>query len=264
MFTNMPLYSLLLFLFILSSCGIQIPQNKLSSGKQSEYNKMSQDLLERIENNEEVLDLQTSFVELNEDKLISALKTDEQKKAFWLNIYNAYVIVALKRDPKQYEDRGTFFTKKQINIAGHLLSFDDIENGMLRKSQLKYGLGYISKPFRPNFERKLRLVERDYRIHFALNCGANSCPPVQIYKAETVNMQLQKSSETYLKKYSKYSANENKVITTPLTKWFKGDFGGEKGIKEILKDSKIIPKTTNPTVEYGNYDWTININNFDR
>ena len=75
------------------------------------------------------------------------LTNDQAKKAFWINIYNGYIIAILKKDKSLFDDRGAFFKKKQINIAGNILSFDDIENGMIRKSQFKYGLGYVGKIF---------------------------------------------------------------------------------------------------------------------
>jgi hypothetical protein len=247
---------------LLSACGIKKPVNLTKNSTSTIYNQMSEDLLVKLKANENILDIQTKLVEVSDKQLYATFKTDEQKKSFWLNIYNAYIIATLKRSPELYKDRGSFFSKKQVNIAGHLLSFDEIENGMIRKSQYKFGLGYIRTPFVSDFERKLRVNERDYRIHFALNCGANSCPPVRIYKVQTIDAQLENTAKLYLQKNSTYNKKTNVVTTSSLTKWFKGDFGATDGVKQILKGFKIIPQESNPKIEYGNYDWTLNVNNF--
>ena len=251
-----------LLIITLNACGIKKPINPSKNTTSTVYNQMSEDLLVKLKADENILDLQTKLVEVTDEQLFETLKTDEQKKSFWLNIYNAYVIAALKRNPEMYKDRGSFFTKHQVNIAGHLLSFDDIENGLIRKSQYKFGLGYIRRIFPSQFESKMRVNERDYRIHFALNCGANSCPPVRIYKAQTIDEQLENTSKLYLQKYTTYSNKNNTVFTSSLTKWFKGDFGGTNGVIQILQGFSIIPADSNPKVDYAAYDWTLNINNF--
>lgn len=250
------------FIILLSACGIKKPINVSKNPSSTVYNQMSEDLLTKLKADQNILEIQTKLVEVSDKQLYATLKTDEQKKSFWLNIYNAYIIAALNRSPEWYKDRGTFFSKHQVNIAGHLLSFDDIENGIIRKSQYKFGLGYVRRVWPSKFERKMRVNERDYRIHFALNCGANSCPPVRIYKPETVDAQLENTSKLYLQKYTTYNKKNNTVTTSSLTNWFKGDFGGKNGVIQILDGFNIIPKDTKPTIAYGNYDWTLNINNY--
>ena len=37
---------------------------------------------------------------------------------------------------------------------------------------------------------QLILKNFDARIHFALNCGANSCPPIRIYEHEKLDQQV--------------------------------------------------------------------------
>ena len=58
------------------------------------------------------------------------LSTDAKKKAFWLNIYNAFVQKLLTENPGKYKNRNSFFSLKQIVIAGKQLSLDDIEHGV--------------------------------------------------------------------------------------------------------------------------------------
>ena len=251
-----------LIISTISSCGIKRP-NKINEGVTSTvYNDLSENLLKNLKTNKTVTDIQDKLENITEDELKEVLKLDEQRKAFWINVYNGYIIAILKKDKKAFDDRGAFFSKKQIKIAGNLLSFDDIENGMIRKSQFKFGLGYVGKIFPSSFERSLRVKERDFRIHFAINCGAKSCPPVRIYTAKTVNEQLENATKVYLTDFTKYSKDKNSVETSTLMSWFRGDFGGKAGTKKILKELKIIPDDSNPTVTFGSYNWTLDINNY--
>lgn len=255
----------IIILFIvasISSCGIKRPSISNDVVENTAFNKLSEKMLTNLKGNKSVDDIQKTLATADEKELEQVLALDEQRKAFWINVYNGYIIAILKKDKDQFKDRGAFFGKKQVNIAGHMLSFDDIENGMIRKSQYKFGLGYVGKFFPSEFERNLRVKERDYRIHFAINCGAKSCPPVRIYQAETVNKELQNASKAYLTTFTKYDKNKDVVTTSTLMSWFRGDFGGKPGTKKILKEFKLIPEDSNPAVEYGSYDWTLDINNY--
>lgn len=39
--------------------------------------------------------------------------------------------------------------------------------------------------------------DMDKRIHFALNCGAKSCPPIKVYTPETLEEGLQSAAATF-------------------------------------------------------------------
>lgn len=260
---NVMKLSVVLFLIAsVSSCGVQRPNGSDKRVESTKFNRLSEEMLNNLKANKSVAAIQKSLASIKEEELENDLALDEQRKAFWINIYNGYIIATLKNNKDKFNDRGAFFGKEQINIAGNMLSFDDIENGMIRKSQYKFGLGYIGKIFPPSFERHLRVKQRDYRIHFAINCGAKSCPPVRIYKAETVNDQLQQAAKAYLTNHTKYDNSEDTVETSVLTSWFRGDFGGKSGTKKILKEFKLIPEDSNPSLNYGSYDWTLDIDNF--
>jgi thiol-disulfide isomerase/thioredoxin len=71
----------------------------------------------------------------------------------------------------------------------------------------------------------------DYRIHFALNCGAKSCPPIVYYSPEKLDQQLE-------------------------------DFGGKKGMREILKSHNIIPEAANPKIKFKDYNWTLELSTY--
>jgi len=207
-------------------------------------------------------DIREDLADLDFDYLHKFLDTDDKKLAFWMNIYNANVQLLLKENPELFESRGRFFSNPRITIAGTELSFDDIEHGIIRRSQGKLTLGFIPKLFVGKYERKMRTKERDGRIHFALNCGAKSCPPVGIYDAARIDEQLDKSSKKFLESSSDYKKEENKVYTTTLFSWFRGDFGGLDGAKDYLRRYEIIGEEDDPGLSFTTYDWTLSLDNF--
>lgn len=198
----------------------------------------------------------------NQDSLLAELDTEDKGKAFWLNLYNAFTQFALRKDPDKYRNRNKFFKSTQFVVAGKELSLDDMEHGILRHSKIKWSLGYLGKWFPSAFEKKFRLKKADYRIHFALNCGAKSCPPIAFYKPEQLDKQLDLATRTYLKNDAAYSSEKNQVELPVLMSWFRADFGGKKGIYRILRDLKIIPADRKPGMKFRKYDWSLYLENF--
>jgi hypothetical protein len=233
-----------------------------SSAKSVNYIKISQDFLYAAKTGDTTKGYIETLKNANEDLLASELNDDQKRLAFWLNLYNAFTQVILKKDPDQYKTRNSFFSSKQINIAGRQLSLDDIEHGILRHSKVKWSEGYLGKLFPSGFEKKFRVEKLDYRIHFALNCGAKSCPPIAFYEPGSIDSQLSMAVKTYLKGECEYDSAKNVVSVPALMGWFRYDFGGEKGMLEILKQNKIIPQDSNPAIHFKKYDWSIYLNNY--
>lgn len=237
-------------------------QAQQTDAKISDFNALSQQFLENIINEKSTNTIRAQLYGATLEELEEGLQTDNQKLAFWINIYNAYIQVILSENPDVYADRGEFFKKEQIPIAGRLVSFAKIEHGIIRKSQWELGGGLIRKWFPNKFERRLRVDKRNYHVHFALNCGAKDCPPVAIYKADMLDEQFDKGTRTYLQRVSEYDSDKKQVKTTPLFSWFRGDFGCKSGVKDILKEYGIIDTTKKVDVIYKDYDWTLDLDNF--
>lgn len=226
------------------------------------WNKVSEEFLLNSKKGENSAEIKTQLYNATLKDLNDFLDSDEKKLSFWINIYNAYIQDILSEHPEKYQDRSTFFKTEQIPIAGRMVSFEKIEHGIIRKSQWSLGLGLVRKWFPDKFERKLRVDKRDFRIHFALNCGAKDCPPVTVYTAADINKQLDRNTAEYLQKHSSYNAETQTVKVTSLLNWFRGDFGCKKGIKKILKTQNIIPTTKNIKLQYSNYDWNLDLDNW--
>lgn len=223
---------------------------------------LSQDFIYAAKTGDETTGFINRFQQLSFDELKTALPSDDEKKAFWINLYNAYTQVALKKNPDQYKKRGQFFGAKQIAIAGKTFSLDDIEHGILRRSKIKWSLGYLNKLFPGKTEKSLRVNKLDYRLHFALNCGAKSCPPIAFYKSATINEQLTLATKAYLKSEVTYDEKKNTVTLPALMNWFRRDFGGKKKMITLLKELSIIPSEKNPKINFSSYDWTLYLQNY--
>ncbi len=204
------------------------------------------------------------FRDYDPDALARELDSDHKRLAFWINIYNGYTQHFLKSDPTPYlRDRGSFFKKRQIAIAGYAVSMEDIEHGVLRRGATIWSLGHFrSLRFRNAFVQRFAVDSVDYRIHFALNCGARSCPPVTPYYPAMVDAQLDESTADYLRRWARYDAESNTVRLPRLMLWFSADFGDRAEKRAILSAHGVLAENTRPGLEYLPYDWTMQIENY--
>lgn len=227
----------------------------------SELTDLSVQFVSHLKNGESVDHIMKKLALTSADQIENQLDSDAKKISFWLNVYNGFILKILTDEPQLYDNRRDFFKTKFISIGGQVLAFSDIEHGILRRSQHELFLGYLRRLFPPKYQRKWKPSKLDYRIHFALNCGAKSCPPVYIYNHESLDEDLNRMEATYIKKVSSYDESTNTVTTTPLTSWFRGDFKGKRGTKKLLHKHGIVPRTK-VKLKYGDYDWTLDIDNF--
>jgi len=253
------------FLIICLSFSCNNEKKLIESGKIDANNKyitLSSQLMNNVQNNEPTESILETLAKVNPDTLASFLITDNQKKAFWINVYNAHIQIFLSQNPELFENRGKYFSTKRIAIAQEELSFDDIEHGIIRSSKFKLALGLIRNPFAGEFEKKFRTRETDGRVHFALNCGAKSCPLVATYDAKNFDAKVDRVAKSFLNKMSNYDTSTNTLTTTTLFSWFRGDFGGKKGVLQLLKKYDIVPQNSKPAIEYSSYDWTLSLGNY--
>lgn len=188
----------------------------------------SQQLLLRAKTHESTESLEEVIKKISKETLKQQLKDHNYKKAFWINIYNAHTQIILSKNSEKYKKRNSFFSAGQIPIAGERLSLDNVEHGLLRRSKIKWSLGYLNKWFPTVFEKEQRVETVDYRIHFTLNCGAKSCPPIAFYKPKQLDMQLDMATKACLLSEAEYNRSENTVKLPAVMGWFIGDFGGKK------------------------------------
>lgn len=141
-------------------------------------------------------------------------------------------------------------------VAGHALSPNAIEHGILRRSALTFALGYLNNPIPSRFERLHRVERLDPRVHFALNCGARSCPPFAAYEAQRLGAQLDAAARAYLASETTLDAGGESVRVPRLLLWYLGDFGGRPGILRQLHRYGVVDAGQSPRITFGAYDWT--------
>lgn len=220
---------------------------------------LSEQLLENVKGGETSIDIEKILARLSQQELIDGLTDDASKKTFWINMYNAwYQLLASREKLKNPE----IFSQKVILIAGVKFSLDDIEHGILRKYRWKYSMGYFPSFFPGKLIKTLSVEKIDYRIHFALNCGAVSCPPILFYSYDKIESQLDQATRSFLLSETVIDDDKKEVRVSKILDWFRGDFGGKEGIRNII--GGIFEKSIwNYSIKFTAYDWSAKLNNFE-
>jgi hypothetical protein len=261
----MRILPLLLFsgiLLVLSACGRYQPAENYPPADFTGPTplKLSQEILETIKYGQDATPLVDQLAALEPQNLAAALDTRNKQLAFWVNTYNAMVQYLLTRNPELFDDSSSFFSTPSFTVAGQLMSPNEMEHGIVRGGENRFGLGFIPQLFPNKFERTFKIKGGDSRVHFALNCGAADCPPVEIYRAATFDEQINNRVRKYLAKHSEIKEEDGKevIYTSPLFSWFRGDFRDRDGIDDFLVEYGILTKENKKMKrKYTSYDWTL-------
>lgn len=221
-------------------------------------NKQVQDFLLSMKMEEAAEEKWKALAGISKDTMEEEFKSETKKLAFWINAYNACFLYLRKIEKL---DKSTIYTKNAIRIADYNLSLDDIEHVIIRKNRIKLSLGYLPKLFTAPQLKKWMVEKRDFRIHFALNCGAVSCPPIAFYSADRLEEQLEMATLNFLENETEVLLGERKLRVSRLFLWYHGDFGGRRGIRKI--HSEYLKQAFNDfNIEYKDYDWSEDLNRF--
>lgn len=143
--------------------------------------------------------------------------TREEQIAYWINAYNIFTLQAIVN---HYPIRRRWFswltfsphnsikqipgvwTGLQWHGAGHELTLDEIEHGILRK---KYD---------------------EPRIHFAVNCAAISCPPLRAepYIGIQLDEQLSQAARDFLNSDLGLQIDGSTLLVSKIFDWYGEDF----------------------------------------
>lgn len=217
------------------------------------------------------------FVEATEELQRAEIGTltNDEKVAFFINIYNAMVIHGriVRGMPQGKWGRVQFFSRVSYCIGGLRYTLNDIEHGILRGNR-KHPYGFRRQFSGANPRRFHSVTTRDPRIHFALVCGSRSCPPINVYNANNVQSALTAATQSYLSDGAALAVeeqgNERFVVTlAKLFKWYRCDFGTTDSEvvrwcipfappeKRLLLESAV-HKGASLVVRYNPYDWSAN------
>lgn len=202
------------------------------------------------------------------------------QQTFGINLYNLMIPYAFSKVGIGTSTlaRGAFFNTVSMNVGGHVLSFTELENGVLRGNRkAPYA---FSKPFGNQDARlQLALEQPDERIHFGLNCGATSCPPVKVYTVPSIEEELRIVAMAFCEQDSNVLVDPttNTLSLSAIFKWYRADFdpqsdntalatkvlGYVRGTKRDALQSMLDgAKKNSITVKYLPYDWGTNASEF--
>ena len=212
---------------------------------------------------------------------LTELKSLEDRTCFWINMYNALIVHALAvfGPATSTLQRLTWFGDISYSIGGYRFSANDIEHGILRGNAANpaslwniLGISSLAQPMFSSGDsrRQFALSKVDPRIHFALNCGANSCPPIKVYSPDTLELGLTSSAEAFCSSEVVFDQTTGTLHASSILKWYGGDFGQTQ--KERIQ--YLLPYLSEETrnaleqipeeklnalhMEYKRYDWSTN------
>jgi hypothetical protein len=178
--------------------------------------------------------------------------SEDHALAYWINAYNAFVLHAVI---EEYPIRsvwkvrdGQFFARRRHDAGGALVSLDDIEHRILRA----------------RFEEP--------RIHFAINCASNGCPPMRTaaYGPDGIRDTLRAATRQFLASEwnCRVDAAQKRVHVSRLFRMYAEDFAGDADSTAAYRNGVLafVAEHTALTVEeladyevvYNVYDWGLN------
>jgi hypothetical protein len=148
-------------------------------------------------------------------------------------------------NPVKHVLGGGAFKSEFITINGQKYSLDKIENEIIRP---------VGDP----------------RIHFALVCGAKSCPPLrrEAYVGERLDEQMNEQGRIFLSRTEKnrFDFERKEIYLSKIFDWFKDDFRKD-GKTELDFIGRFLPpeqaqllaaNAATLKVKYTEYDWDLN------
>lgn len=222
---------LLLLPFLLTS----VPAISQSSSPAVRYSEL---LLFAIREKQPVDVLLQELWQYKQEDLLQEMTGDKFKKSFWINIYNAFVLLELPRHSDWTRAPRSFFKEKIVRVAGKKIALSTIEKKML-------GVGPQG------------LLQWDYRILFALNKGAVSSPDIIVYDSENVEQFLTIASRNYLRREVRMDEDGFEAEVPELFKKRRRQLGGKDKVIEILRANEVIYMNVLPKLEYKSFDCTI-------
>jgi hypothetical protein len=106
----------------------------------------------------------------------------------------------------------------------------------------------------------MSIEDPDPRIHFALVCGARSCPPIASYSGENLDEQLEKAASAFINGIGvQFDPDGRTLSLSRIFKWYAGDFGGREGVLQLVnKYRETSEDIASARIQYMPYDWSVN------
>lgn len=165
--------------------------------------------------------------------------------AFLINLYNAttldqvlqhYPIQSFKSEVGGKEGPWKI---PVVQVFGKSLSLDELEHRLIR--------GQFNEP----------------RIHFALNCASEGCPPLrsEAYRGEDLSRQLGEQTVLFLSNARANVVTKDRIVLSPIFDWFREDFVKRSGsVKAFLNPyyKNLDLTKSGAKITYSEYGWGLN------
>ena len=184
----------------------------------------------------------------------------QHELAYWINAYNAFVLkgvideypVATVMD---IGEGSGFFSRLYFQAGGDSLTLDELENGIIRQ---RY---------------------RDPRIHFAVNCAAVSCPPLEnrAFRGEDLDLRLEAALQRFASAplHVRIDAENGLLHLSKILLWFGPDFvewfprdrddpPADPTLIDYLvpyldpEQAAYLRQNPGVAISFNDYDWTLN------
>jgi Protein of unknown function, DUF547 len=182
---------------------------------------------------------------------LAALRTREQRLAFWIDAYNVLAIdlVAQHYPVASIKDIGSLlrpvWKRPAGNVGGRTVTLDEIEHGIVRP---------IGDP----------------RVHAVVICASTSCPalPREPLRAERLAPQLDAAMRRWMadpEKGLRIDRAANTVTLSRIFDWFEEDFSAAGGVLAFV--ARYAPDADRAWLQthragarlsYFDYDWAVN------
>jgi len=173
---------------------------------------------------------------------LDELSRDAQK-AFYINLYNAAMVQAVLDHYPLKSVKGigflpfSIFNKKYISLGGIDVSLNHVEKSVL-----------LQRYFDP-------------RIHFAVNCASESCPPLRAepFWGERLDEQLDEQTGLFAAsdRAARVNAKSGAIAYSELFKWYVDDFD-VKTPAVFLNRYRAFELSEDAAVAWIDYDWSLN------
>lgn len=168
--------------------------------------------------------------------------SDNKKKAFWINAYNAYTLklilenYPLKSITKISQKGKTAWKIPFVVVGGKTYTLDQVENEILR---VKYF---------------------DPRIHVGVNCASGSCPKLAnfAFTENNIDTKLESLMKTFINDNSRNLLSFKKVQISSIFDWYKQDFTKKGSVIDYINKYAKTPVKPKAKISYLTYDWSLN------
>jgi predicted nucleic-acid-binding Zn-ribbon protein len=210
------------------------------------------DLLQKHVTNEGVVDYKKfngpklkKYLNYLEKTTVDVSWSNNKKKAFWINAYNAYTIYLIIHALNTEKIKSITDIKKEgktawkipfVNVGGIKYSLDYIEHEILRKTLF------------------------DPRIHVGVNCASGSCPKLgnTAFTEENIEATLEQLMKDFINDTSRNKISKKKVQISSIFNWFQKDFTRNSTLIDYLNEYSETKINSNAKISYLKYDWSLN------